>query len=208
MIPMLKASRSVFVGAILSVVAALSLTDNTPPGIAIEVDKAWAAPVAAQAASNMPICTGSLDDAPPELREVYQSFADGVISGPFFLAIAKQLGAPQNCTRTADGDSGLSLAYVFASGALTARLQPDIEFYEQRLDLRGLSEDDAARLLRAEEKAAFSDGCEISWASPTTENSSIDSSRTVTYRGDTCNCQAGKLYDGNTLIGLFFRSAC
>jgi hypothetical protein len=151
-----------------------------------------------------PRCTGSLAAAPAALRQSYAPLLKSVVDGPFYKALVERSGPPQSCTR-AVGDGGLTVELRAAKGGrLTARIQPEAELSETRLELRGLSEAAAEKLLRAEEKAAFSDGCGIAWDAPEKE----PAAGTVVWRGDTCNCQARAQHQRGKPAVLLFRSAC
>lgn len=178
------------------IAAALLLAASAPRG----------ATAGGAAEDTAPRCTGSLAAAPDALRQSYAPLVQSVVDGPFYKALVKRSGAPQSCTR-AVGDDGLTVDFrAPRGGRLTARIQPEIELSETRLELRGLSDAAAKRLLRAEEKAAFSDGCGIAWDSP--EKEPAAGGGAVAWHGDTCNCQARALRQGDKPVVLTFRSAC
>jgi len=157
-----------------------------------------------------PLCTGELSQASAELQKAYPSFQRRIEDGPLYQALQQRLGPPRGCVRSVQAE-GLRLAYKFSkSGALVARIDPRIEFFEQRANLKGLDEAEAKSLLQAAETHAFgTTGCGIAWDYPVTEErGTFGGSREVVYRGDACNCQARVAYDGAKVIGLVLRSAC
>ncbi len=164
----------------------------------------------AQAKAAPLICTGSLSQASAELQNAYPSFQHRIEEGPLYQALQEHRGPPRGCVRSVQAD-GLRLAYKFSkSGALVARIDPRIEFSEQRVNLKGLDEAQAKSLLQAAETNTFgTTGCGIAWDQPVTEKrGTFGGSREVVYRGDACNCQARVAYDGAKVIGLLLRSAC
>lgn len=180
-----------------------------------------------------PACTGGPGALSDAQREVYQSLAAGAPGDAFYQALAKRTGRPLACTRSGGDEGGLGLAYRFAPGiydstraTLTFSAQPDIELSEQRVEWRdgggelapayadaqfpkgSLFDREAMRLLEAEEKTAFAKGCGIAWEKQVHEMAEDGATAQIVYKGRTCNCQAGKVYKGKALVGLFFRSAC
>ncbi len=156
------------------------------------------------------VCTGSLSQASAELLKAYPSFQRHIEDGPLYQALQERLGPARGCVRSVQAD-GLRLVYKFSkSGALVARIDPRIEFSEQRVNLKGLDEAQAKSLLQAAETNTFgTTGCGIAWDQPVTEKrGTFGGSREVVYRGDACNCQARVAYDGAKVIGLLLRSAC
>ena len=156
------------------------------------------------------VCTGSLSQASAELQQAYPSFQHHIENGPLYQALQQRVGPPRICVRSVQ-DDGLRLAYKFSkSGVLVARIDPRIEFSEQRVNLKGLDEADAKGLLQAAEANTFgTTGCGIAWDQPATEErGTFSGSREIVYLGDACNCQARVVYDGAKVIGLVLRSAC
>jgi hypothetical protein len=104
----------------------------------------------------------------------------------------------------------LRLTYVFPqSGGLEARIDPRLEFSDQRLTLPGLPDKDARALLKTAEKSAFGpDGCGIEWKKPPTREDGESGKRELVYWGDTCNCQGRLGYRDGAVTQLVFRSAC
>jgi len=156
------------------------------------------------------VCSGSLSQASAELQHAYPSLQRHIEDGPLYQALQQRLGPPRKCVRSVQ-DDGLRLVYRFSnSGALAARIDPRIEFLEQHLSLKGLSEAEAKSLLQAAETNTFgTTGCGIAWDQPVTEQrGNFGGSREVVYLGDACNCQGRVVYDGGAVIGLVLRSAC
>ena len=156
------------------------------------------------------VCAGDISEASPNVRKEYDSFKRRVETGPFYRALGQRLGSPRSCRHSVQS-GGLRLAYSFPSnGTLVVQIDPRIEFSEERLNLRGLTETDAKALLQAGEAATFgAQGCGILWQRPAIEGpATVDGSREVVYRGDVCNCQARVVYNGVTVMALILRSAC
>jgi hypothetical protein len=155
-------------------------------------------------------CTGDLSKAPGQLQKAYPSFQRRIQAGPFYHVLEQQLGQARSCTRSVQAGA-LRIAYEFPrNGTLVAQTDPRIEFSEQRVNLQGLDEDEAKRLLQAAEANAFgATGCGLDWEHHVIEEpGTFGGSQEVVYRGDACNCQARVLYDDEKVIGLVLRSAC
>ncbi len=148
---------------------------------------------------------GVPEAAKKEIREYEQ----GLQQGPFYRELARRFGKPLSCSIEFDGRQA-NFSYVFAGGRLTARINPAIEFSEQRLDCPPMETKDALRLLKAAEKDAFTpDGCGIRWNRPKTGSSGeIAGAREMVYRGDTCNCKAQLFYQRNLVVAMILKSAC
>jgi hypothetical protein len=133
-----------------------------------------------------------------------------VEGGPFYKKMLQQLGDPQSCKAKLDGDN-IWLSYAFRDDArLDARINSTIESSEQRAAFRGLSRKEALALLKKGESNSFSrDGCGIDWNRPEDRAmADLPGSRETEFRGDSCNCQARVVYQGNVVVALVLRSAC
>jgi len=122
----------------------------------------------------------------------------------------RRLGKPQGCSVKLDGDN-TALQYVFRrNGRLDAKMNPTIEYSEQRAEFGGLSSEEALVLLKKGELDLFGrEGCGIDWKQPedqSTENP--PGSHATVFRGDSCNCQARIVYQGNSVVALVLSSAC
>jgi hypothetical protein len=120
------------------------------------------------------------------------------------------LGKPQSCNVKQDGDS-IALSYAFRDDAhLDAQADSAIESSMQRAEFRGLNREKALALLKKGESRSYGkDGCGIDW------NKSQDQpmgdppgSRATVFRGDSCNCQARIVYQGDSVVALVLSSAC
>ena len=155
---------------------------------------------------NTPSCPETISTSDPGRQRSYAEFKRNVESGPF----AQHLDQPLACAARVD-DGAIRLTYESAKGGkLEAHRDPAIEFTEQRLSSRGLTEKTALALLQSTERWAFGEkGCSIAWQnSPDREAGATPDSRELAYRGHDCNCQGRLVYSGNVLTGLVFRSAC
>jgi hypothetical protein len=131
-------------------------------------------------------------------------------AGPFYTILVRKLGRPKNCVAEIE-DGAVRLSYTFArGGALHVERDPDIEFTEQRITLRGLDSRKALALLRAVEKRTMGqNGCGIRWHEPPTQEAdSAEETHEMIYRGDVCNCQGRLVYHKNAVMGLVFKSTC
>lgn len=133
-----------------------------------------------------------------------------VEAGPFYKASAHQFGTPQKCEMELN-DSNIRLTYYFSGNAkLEARIDPTVEYSEQRLQLPGMKPKRAIALLKEGARDSFGQGgCRIDWSHPTEEGpGTVSRSREAVYRGDVCNCQGRLLYQANSVTELVLRSAC
>jgi hypothetical protein len=140
-----------------------------------------------------------------------------VESGPFYRELVSTTGKPQSC-KVAWKHGDLTLSYHFnQQGHLQVTITPAIEVEEERLKLPKLqliTEERALALLKAGTKHHFpptpksggEDGCGMKWGEP--KESTSSGSREVAYWGETCNCQARKVYEGNRITELIVSSAC
>jgi hypothetical protein len=133
-----------------------------------------------------------------------------VEAGPFYRKMVQLLGKPQSCNVKQDGDS-IALSYAFRDDAhLDAQADSAIESSMQRAEFRGLNREKALALLKKGESRSYGkDGCGIDW------NKSQDQpmgdppgSRATVFRGDSCNCQARIVYQGDSVVALVLSSAC
>jgi hypothetical protein len=154
--------------------------------------------------------------ADPEIRRLQQRAE----SSPFYKAAQKQYGDPKSCATRKD-DLQADISYKFGDDAsLDILTNPEIEFSEQHLHIRGISAADGLSLLKNAEKDSYQPhGCGIDWDHPVSHPSMNDTaekepeaqgrkSREVAYEGNVCNCEASIVYDGDAVVELILRSAC
>lgn len=167
------------------------------------------AAVAAGTDRSLTTCAG-LAEFPEARQKDARDLRQRVKSGPFYKEMVRRLGKPATCKISIDGDN-LSLSYGFKNeGQLEARSNPKIEFSEQSMRVRGMSQRKALTVLKESERDAFGkDGCGIDWSHPAEDAPGESAgSREVSYRGENCNCQGRILYEGKVIVGLILRSAC
>ncbi len=133
-----------------------------------------------------------------------------VEAGPFYKKMLQQLGKPQSCNVRQEGDA-IALSYGFVKDArLDAQADSAIESSMQRATFSGLDREKALALLKKGESNSYGrKGCGIDWKRP--EDETMDSpagSRATVFRGDSCNCQARILYQGDSVVALVLSSAC
>jgi hypothetical protein len=133
-----------------------------------------------------------------------------VEAGPFYKRMVQLLGKAQSCNVKQDGDS-IALSYAFRNDArLDAQANSTIESSLQRAEFRGLNREKALALLKKGESDSYGkDGCGIDWNKP--EDQSMEDppgSRAMVFRGDSCNCQARIVYQGDSVVALVLSSAC
>jgi hypothetical protein len=133
-----------------------------------------------------------------------------VEAGPFYRKMRQQLGKPQSCDVKQDGDS-IALSYAFRNDAhLEAQVNSTIESSRQRAEFRGLSREKALALLKKGESNSYGkDSCGVDWSKP--EDQSLEDppgSRATVFRGNSCNCQARIVYQGNSVVAVVLSSAC
>jgi hypothetical protein len=155
--------------------------------------------------------------APPELASMsaasqkqVRDLQKRVEAGPFYRKMLQQLGKPQSCSVRQEGDS-IALSYAFRDGAhLDAQVNATIESSMQRAEFRGLNREKALALLKKSESVSYGkDVCGIDWSKP--EDQSMGDppgSRATVFRGDSCNCQARIVYQGDSVVALVLSSAC
>ncbi len=156
------------------------------------------------------VCSGDLSHAPSELQSAYPPLRHRIEAGPLYQALEQRLGPPRSCARSVQAGA-LRLTYEFPrNGVLVAQVDPRIELSEQRVNLQGLEEIEAKRLLQAAEINVFgATGCGLNWEQTTVEEpGTFGGSSEIVYRGDACNCQARVVYDDERVIGVLLLSAC
>jgi hypothetical protein len=158
-----------------------------------------------------PSCT------PPELngmaaasQKQVRDLEQRVLAGPFYKKMLQQLGKPQSCSAKQEGDA-IALSYAFPKDArLDAQTNAAIESSMQKAAFPGLNREKALALLKKGEAESYGkDGCGIDWKRP--EDESIDDppgSHATVFRGDSCNCQARIVYQGDSVVALVLSSAC
>ena len=169
--------------------------------------------LAACARRTEPRAAGCISDSLAQVQESSRKAARELLqqteAGAFYKELALRFGRPVSCTIASD-EIGIRLSYVFRdNGRLEARINPSIEFAEQRMQLLGITAERALELLKAAESGSFGrEGCGIQWSRGADESSDGQDSREIVYRGDICNCQARVTYQGQSVIGLTLRSTC
>jgi hypothetical protein len=150
-------------------------------------------------------CSKATAAAKANVRELQQHLS----GGPFYRAMAARHGKPRSCTVELDGGK-TSMLYLFRGGArVSARVDPAVEYSEERADIGRMNSDQAMTLLKEAERYAYRpEGCGMQWTNPEEERSATAGAREVIYRGSTCNCQARLTYTGNYVIALVLRSTC
>ncbi|HUD12237.1 MAG TPA: hypothetical protein VMQ56_01165 [Terracidiphilus sp.] len=155
--------------------------------------------------------------APPELASMaaasqkqVRDLQQRVEAGPFYKKMLQQLGKPQSCSVKQEGDS-IALSYAFRDEAhLDAQVNATIESSMQRAEFRGLNREKALALLKKGESESYGKGgCGIDWSKP--EDQSMGDppgSHATVFRGDSCNCQARIVYQGDSVVALVLSSAC
>jgi hypothetical protein len=154
---------------------------------------------------------------PPELEAMtaasqkqVRDLQQHIEAGPFYKKMLQQLGKPQSCRVRQEGDA-IALSYAFSKDArLEAQADAAIESSMLRATFPGLNREKALALLKKGESDSYAkDGCGIDWKKP--EDQSMGSpagSHATVFRGDTCNCQARIVYQGNAVVALVLSSAC
>jgi hypothetical protein len=159
--------------------------------------------------------SSAADCGPPAQQGVVQEFEQQVKSGPLYKELTRRFGTPEACKTTFD-DGNINLSFTYHGDArLDAKLNSQIEFTEQRVQLNGISAKTwsaktGIALLKLAETSAFgTHGCGIEWKAPAeTIAGERAGSREAVYRGGTCNCQARVIYAGGSVVGLALSSAC
>jgi hypothetical protein len=144
--------------------------------------------------------------AEPEIRDLQEHLK----AGPFYRELVSQLGRSLSCSIEFDAGK-IGLTYAFRNHRqLIARIDPKIEFSEQRLEIRHMEMKKAIALLKEAEADAYRpNGCGIAWDHPAEESADgPGGSREAVYRGSTCNCQARVTYQNSFAVSLVLRSAC
>jgi hypothetical protein len=164
-----------------------------------------------KAQSTAPSCTPpELEAMPAAGQKQIRDLQQHVEAGPFYRKMLQELGKPQSCSAKHEGDA-IALSYAFPKDAhLDVRTNATIESSMLRATFSGLDREKALALLKKGESESYGkDGCGIDWKRP--EDETADSpagSRATVYRGDSCNCQARILYQGNSVVALVLSSAC
>jgi hypothetical protein len=133
-----------------------------------------------------------------------------VAHGPFYKELQRKFGNPKGCDVKLDGET-MTLSYAFRKhGRLQARMNPGIEYSEQRADFRGLNKERAMNLLKAAEANSFGpQGCGINWNTPEEDASgSHPGIHALVFRGDSCNCQGRVLFDDGAVVGVALSNSC
>jgi hypothetical protein len=139
-----------------------------------------------------------------------REFERQVKAGPFYRELTRRFGAPEACKTTLD-EGNITLSFTYRGDArLNARVDSDIEFTEQRVQLSGISANNGIALLKKAETNGFgSHSCGIVWKAPAeTIAGERAGSREAIYLGSTCNCKARVIYEGSSVVGLVLSSAC
>jgi hypothetical protein len=127
-------------------------------------------------------------------------------ASPFFRAMSARYGKPRFCKAELDGER-ISMTYTFRGGArVAAKVDPTIEYSEERADVRRMDSARAMTLLQEAERYKTPGGCGMQWTNPEEEKAA--GTRDVIYRGTTCNCQARLTYKNTYVVALLLRSAC
>lgn len=166
--------------------------------------------VAGTGGPRTPACVGDVSAAGESAEQLAEDLEARVRAGPFYQVLEQRSGEPERCTRDAR-DGTLGVAFLFAAGgSVAARVDPRIEFSEQRLLRPDLPASEAIPLLRAAEQDGFgAGGCGIRWEDPPDETSELGGGAVEEiFRGDLCNCQGRAVRRGAVLEALTFRSAC
>jgi len=156
-----------------------------------------------------PGCRDSMLGVPASRQKQVLEFQQRVEAGPFYRELVRQLGMPESCESETNEDR-IKLSYAFHNNArLEARIDPSIEFSEQRMQLRNLTDKIAVALLQEGEKDAFGkEGCGIKWDRPKRQSGERAGSQEIGYHGDTCNCKARVIYENHSIIALVLTSTC
>lgn len=155
---------------------------------------------------------------PKSQQETLKELQHSAESGPLYRELVSMTGKPRAC-KVAWKDGDLTLSYSFnEQGLLQVTITPALESAEERLKLPkspSITEKRALALLKAAVKHSFppapgesseEDSCGMKWSESKETTSS--KSREVSYWGDTCNCQARKVYQGDRITELIVSSAC
>jgi hypothetical protein len=138
---------------------------------------------------------------------VYTDLLRHLAGSPFYHELTNKFGAARSCSPSFDSGN---VAVVIAFGTqarLSARVNPGSELSEERMDAPNLSGARAKMLLRQQAEATYgASACGIDWSQPEIEQSS--GKHSVTFRGDTCNCQAVLRYGKGAPSQMLLRSAC
>ena len=153
--------------------------------------------------------TFACSKAPAAAKANVQQMRQHLSAGPFYRALAARQGKPRSCSVELDGGK-TSMSFVFRGGArVSAKVDPALEFNEERVDVARMNSDEALTLLKNAEHFAYRpDGCGMTWTNPEEERSGTARLRDVIYRGRDCNCQARLTYSGSYVVALVLRSAC
>jgi hypothetical protein len=156
-----------------------------------------------------PHCRDSILGVPESRQKQVLEFQQRIEAGPFYRELVRQLGKPDSCNSATD-ESRIRLSYAFHNNArLDAQIDPSIEFSEQRMTLRSLTEKNAMALLHKGEKDAFgNEGCGIRWDRAKRQPREPAGSKQIVYQGKVCNCQARTLYENDLIVALVLSSTC
>jgi hypothetical protein len=160
------------------------------------------------AAAAGPACEGEPAAGEPEARAAYQLLRKDTEAGPFYRHAASLFGKPR-CAFKHEG-TAQRLSYSFpGGGALDAQVNPSIELSETKLTVPKIAEEDALRLLKSAENAAFGkQGCGIDWSGGKDGTGGEPGTTERAFRGEDCNCQGRLVFRDKIIVGLIFRSAC
>jgi hypothetical protein len=154
--------------------------------------------------------SGASVSVPQSRQKAVQDLSRRVETGPFYKELVRRTRKAGSCQVALD-DQNIVLSYAFDGTArIEAKITPGIEFSEERLEMRDMTENLAIQLLKETETHFFGRmRCGMNWKQPAQEISGQQPGlREVVYRGDVCNCQARMTYDGQFVVSLVFRSAC
>jgi hypothetical protein len=160
-------------------------------------------------AQTSPGCRDSMLGVPASRQKQVREFRQRVEAGPFYRELVRRLGTPESCA-SENNEDRIKLSYAFHNNArLEARIDPGIEFSEQRMTLRNLTHKNAIALLQEGEKDSFGkEGCGIEWDRPKKQSGEQAGSQEVVYQGNTCNCKGHVIYENHLIIALVLTSSC
>ncbi|MEO8662841.1 MAG: hypothetical protein ABI693_30555 [Bryobacteraceae bacterium] len=137
----------------------------------------------------------------PEIREVPERLK----ASPFFKELTTRFGPLTSCSLQPQGGK-TRLVYVFAKSArLVVVTDPAIEYSEQHVTFKPMSDESALALLKQAEIGTYgAKGCGIAWDQP----KQSPGKRETLYAGDVCNCQARLTRGKKGVVALLLKSAC
>ena len=158
-----------------------------------------------------PLCliTGDMDVSATSQQDIKDT-EQSTEAGALYKELVKRAGYPKTCAAKLDGNN-ITLSYAFANDSrLEARVEPSIEYSEQKAHIMALGKLEAMAILKRTASGYLGgDDCGIDWSRPLQQSGRDGSgTRSTVFSGRTCNCRARIIFRKSTVVAIVMSSAC